>query len=346
MKILIVMDPGILIPVQGYGGHERLVDMFAQAYQQMGHEVDLLITNGSTVPGCRVYGYGKVGFPPTKKDAQKAIFTAWRFLWKRRKQYDLIHNFGRLLYLLPVLPFKVKKIMTYGREITSGNIRMIQRLPHRQLVFTGCSTNLIERAGVTGNWHTVYNAIQFNKYQLVPIVAVDAPLMFLGRIEKVKGCHTAIAVAKATQQRLVIAGNVSPLADEQAYFDTEIAPHIDGTQIQYIGAVNDAQKNEWLGKAKALLMPIEWNEPFGIVMIEAMACGTPVIAFEKGSVTEVVDEGITGFKVAHTEGMIAALEQLSEFDRTACRQHAAARFDAKVIAQQYLSLHASATPTN
>ena len=126
---------------------------------------------------------------------------------------------------------------------------------------------------------------------------------------------------------------------KKKYFNEEIQPHIDGVQIKYIGQVNDQQKNEWLGKSKALLMPIEWNEPFGIVMIEAMACGTPVIAFNRGSVNEVVDENITGFKVNNKIEMIAAVNKIDKINRADCRKKAEERFDVKVIAQQYLSAH-------
>ena len=338
MKILIIMDPGIMIPVKGYGGHERLVEMFAKEYHRLGYEVDLLITNGSHVKGCKVHGLGKEGFPPEKKDARKTIFKAWKFLRKHKKDYDLIHNFGRLIYLLPVLNKKVKKIMTYGREIRTRNITYILKLPHKNLVFTGCSQNLVDRANVPGNWHAVYNAIEFNKYNCADNLPEDAPLMFLGRIEKIKGCHTAIAVAKETGNKLIIAGNISPLADEQEYYEKEIKPFIDGDQITHVGSVNDEQKNYWLGKSKALLFPIEWNEPFGIVMIEAMACGTPVIANNCGSVNEVVDEGITGFKVSDKETMKQALQQVAGISRNACRKKAEERFDVKVIAQQYLTL--------
>src|SRR4051812_9159265 len=109
MKILIVMDPGILVPPKAYGGHERLVYMFAREYQRLGHEVHLLVTPGSYVEDCIVHPFGKQGFPPRKTDARKAILEAWLFLWKQRNEYDLIHNFGRLIYLLPLLHKKVKK---------------------------------------------------------------------------------------------------------------------------------------------------------------------------------------------------------------------------------------------
>ena len=338
MKILLVMDPGILVPPKGYGGHERLLYMFAREYARLGHEVHLLVTDGSVVEGCTVHPFGKEGFPPKKWDARMAIPNAWNFLWKHRNQFDLIHNFGRLAYLLPILNHPVKKIMTYGREISSRNIQLMNKLPNLNLVFTGCSKDLISRVQAGGRWEAVYNAIPFEQYTLQSTVASDAPLIFLGRIERIKGAHTAIAVARATGHRLILAGNVSPLAEERSYFEQEIEPQIDGTQIQYVGSINDAQKNYYLGQAKALLFPIEWNEPFGMVMTEAMACGTPVIGFRRGSVDEVIDEGVTGYKVIDKIQMSESVFRLSHINREECSKHARNRFDVSIIAEQYLSL--------
>ncbi len=338
MRILIIMDPGILVPPKGYGGHERLVYMFAKEYARLGHDVHLLVTEGSVVEGCTVHPFGKEGFPPKKWDARIAIPTAWKFLWKHRNQFDLIHNFGRLAYLLPVLNHPIKKIMTYGREISSSNIQLMNKLPNKNIVYTGCSKNLIGRVTAGGRWEAVYNAIEFEKYTVQEEIAKDAPLMFLGRIEKIKGAHTAIKVAKATGNQLILAGNISPLRDEQEYFQQEIRPHIDEHQIKYVGVLNDEQKNTYLGKAKALLFPIEWNEPFGMVMAEAMACGTPVIGFNKGSVAEVVDDGVTGSVVLDETEMIAAIEQIQSINRKECRHIAQGRFDVPVISKHYLSL--------
>lgn len=332
------MDPGIPVPPKGYGGHERLVAMFAKEYRNLGHEVHMLVTKGSHVPGCVTHSIGKEEFPSSWWTRQAAIGTAWKFLWKNRDRFDLVHNFGRLAYLMPILNRPVQKIMTYGREINAGNISIVNYLPNKNLVFTGCSSNLVSRGGIAGRWETVYNAIEFEKYQATPVVAEDAPLIFLGRLEKVKGCHTAIEIAKKTNHKLVIAGNISPLAHEREYFDKSIKPHIDGVQIKHVGAVNDLQKNKYLGQAKALLFPIEWNEPFGMVMTEAMACGTPVIGFRRGSVPEVIQDNITGFIIDNKDQMVDAVAKVETIDRMKCREVAFSRFDVSVVAKNYLEL--------
>ena len=228
--------------------------------------------------------------------------------------------------------------MTYGREISSRNIRLMNRLSNRNLVYTGCSRDLISRVHAGGRWEAVYNAIPFEQYTLQPEVPADAPLMFLGRIERIKGAHTAIAVAKATGNRLILAGNVSPLPEEKLYFEEEIKPHIDGERVMYVGALNDADKNHYLGQAKGLLFPIEWNEPFGMVMVEAMACGTPVIGLNRGSVCEVIDEGVSGFKVQSADETTQMVARIPEISRRNCRSQAIKRFDVPVIANHYLSL--------
>lgn len=338
MRILLVMDPGILVPPKGYGGHERLVYMFAKEYKRLGHEVHLLVTEGSAVEGCKVHPFGKEGFPPGKWQFRMAIPEAWKFLWKHRNKFDVIHNFGRLAYLLPVINHPVKKIMTYGRQIDAKNIYWFNKFPVKNIVFTAPSNDCVSTGNVAGNWFTVYNAIDFSSYILVTNLSTDAPLIFLSRLEKVKGCHIAIEVAKATGNKLIIAGNISPLEEEQQYFKQEIEPHIDGDQIQYVGTVNDEQKNKYLGMAKAMLFPIDVREAFGMVMAEAMACGTPVIGFAKGAVPEVIENGITGFVVTNKEEMIDKVKLIETINRKTCRESAESRFDVKVVAQKYLSI--------
>ena len=333
-----VMDPGIKIPVIGYGGHERLVEMLAKEYFRLGHEVDLLVTNGSYVAGCKVHGLGKEGFPPEKKERKKTVFRAWRFLSKNKNKYDLIHNFGRLIYLLPVLNSRVKKIMTYGRIISGRNISLINKLPNMNLVFTAPSNWCVLTGNTAGKWVTVYNCIDYSKYTLKENLPPDAPLIFLSRLERLKGAHEAIQIALSTQNRLIIAGNISPLAEEKEYFENEVQPFIDGMQIKYVGTVNDAEKDKYLGMCKAMLFPARTSEAFGMVMAESLGCGTPVIAYNYAAMPEVVSDGVTGFIAEDIKGMIKAVGKIDSLNRRQCREETETKFDVKVIAAQYLSL--------
>jgi glycosyltransferase involved in cell wall biosynthesis len=338
MKILIVMDPGILVPPKGYGGHERLVYMFAKEYARLGHEVHLLVTEGSEVEGCTVHPFGKEGFPPKKRDARMAIPKAWQFLWKHRNKFDLIHNFGRLAYLLPVLNHPIKKIMSYGRIIDGKNISLINRLPNKNLVFTAPSSWCVNTGNTAGEWHTVYNAVDFSKYTPKNSLEDDSPLIFLSRIEKLKGAHEAIQIALQTGNRLILAGNISPLAEEQEYFKSEIEPFIDGEKIQYVGTLDDEGKNKYLGLAKAMLFPARTGEAFGMVMAEAMACGTPVLAYNHAAMPEVVTNGITGYISENIEEMKNQINDVAKLDRKKVRERAEYLFDVKVVAKHYLSL--------
>jgi glycosyltransferase involved in cell wall biosynthesis len=331
------MDPGIPVPPVLYGGHERLVYLFAEEYERLGHEVTILAGPGSHCSGKTVtFGTNDLGRSPSQKF--KEMIFAWKYLWQNSRKFDLIHNFGRLAYLLPVLNSPVKKLMTYGRPVAGKGIKMVNALPNRYLVFTACSNYCVSTGNVAGIWKTVYNAIDFSRYQLNEQVAENAPLMFLGRLDLIKGVPTAIAVAKKTNHQLLIGGNIPETPDNYDYFKQEIEPQFDGKQIVYLGALNDAEKNIHLRQSKALLFPIEWDEPFGMVMIEAMACGTPVVAFNRGSVPEVVDEGVSGFVVDHDEGMLQAIDSISLIDRKRCRFIAEQRFDVKIIIQDYLNL--------
>jgi len=338
MKILLIMDPGITVPPLLYGGHERLVYLFAEEYHRLGHEVTLLAGPDSHCSGTTVT-FGVNDQTRSQLQKTKEVLFVWKYLRQNRNNFDMIHNFGRLIYLLPVLNTDTKKTMTYGRKVTPAGIRAINKLPNKNLIFTACSNYCVSTGNVAGTWKTVYNAIDFSLYQLNETVNANAPLMFLGRLDKVKGVHTAIKVAKATNNQLLIGGNIPNTTDNYQYYKTEIEPLIDGDQIKYLGALNDLEKNTYLRQAKALLFPIEWDEPFGMVMVEAMACGTPVIAFSKGSVPEVVDENITGIIVNTIEQMILALDRLTQIDRKNCRERAFGRFDIHILAKDYLSLH-------
>jgi glycosyltransferase involved in cell wall biosynthesis len=331
------MDPGIPVPPVLYGGHERLVHLFAEKYQKLGHEVTLLAGPNSYCSGKTItFGINDLDRSTGAKNVEIAF--VWKYLYNNWHKYELVHNFGRLIYLLPILNKKVNKIMTYGRPVSRRGVKIFTSLPNINLVFTACSNYCVSTGNVAGKWLTVYNAIDFSTYTLNTRVTDDAPLMFLGRIENIKGAHTAIQVAKATNNNLILAGNIPTVPGNMYYYKTAIEPQIDGKQIKYIGALNDSQKNWYLQRAKALLFPIDWDEPFGIVMIEAMACGTPVIAFKRGSVPEVITEGVTGFVTNTFNEMVDAVAQVNEIDRKACRDLAEKRFNAEKVTLDYLNL--------
>ena len=161
-------------------------------------------------------------------------------------------------------------------------------------------------------------------------------LMFLGRIEDIKGTKECIDVALATNCKLLIAGNIQP--GHEQYFKTYIEPHLNNPLIKYVGPVNDEQKRYWLQRTKAFLFPIKWEEPFGIVMIEAMACGTPVIGFNRGSVPEIVKNSLNGFIANNIEEMIDAVRKIDTINRKTVRQYCVDNFDTMVIAKQYIEL--------
>jgi glycosyltransferase involved in cell wall biosynthesis len=169
--------------------------------------------------------------------------------------------------------------------------------------------------------------------------ATQSYFAFLGRIAPEKGIDRAIAIARKCGVPLRIAAKVDRM--DREYFNDKIRPLIDGTSVDYIGEITDREKPEFLSGAIALLDPIDWPEPFGIVMIEAMACGTPVIAFNRGSIPEVIDEGLTGFIVEDDEGAIGAFHRLPQLSREKIRQHFEHRFTARRMALEYLAAYRS-----
>ena len=184
-----------------------------------------------------------------------------------------------------------------------------------------------------GTWRLGFNGVPLATYDFRPDAGPDAPLVFLGRIEEIKGPHLAIEVARRSGLSLVIAGNVP--AEHRAFFETKIKPHINGSQVTYVGPVDDKTKNELLGRARALLMPILWDEPFGIAMAEAMACGTPVIGLARGAVPEVVEHGVTGFVADDVDGLVAAVARVETISRVNCRTRVERHFSDRAVVGAY-----------
>ena len=165
MKILLIMDPGISVPPLLYGGHERLVYLFAEEYKKLGHEVTLLAGPNSYCSGHTVT-FGANDLNRSKSARGKEARFVLKYLWQNRNNFDLIHNFGRLIYLLPILNSRANKIMTYERRVSPTGIKIVNALPNRNLIFTGCSNYCASTGNVAGEWKTVYNGIDFSQYSL------------------------------------------------------------------------------------------------------------------------------------------------------------------------------------
>ncbi len=333
MRIALTADPEIAVPPILYGGIERVIDMLARGLSARGHEVTLFARAGSTCPveTCVWPGADSGAWLDT---ARNAAFLARHV---RARRFDMVHSFSRLAYLAPVLGARVPKLMTYQRAISPRTTGRAQRLARGTLEFSAISRKMMEPVAHIGRWHMAPNGAPLSAYAFRPDCAPDAPLAFLGRVEEIKGPHVAIEVARRAGRRLVIAGNVPD--EHRAWFQAHVAPAIDGEAVRYVGPVDDRAKNELLGAAAALLMPISWEEPFGIVMAEAMACGAPVVGFRRGAVPEVVAHGVTGFVVDTLDEMAAAVARLPEIDRAACRARVESLYSDDAVAERYLEIY-------
>lgn len=338
MRILLLMDPFIPVPPEHYGGIERVVYDIACRYVQEGHEVTLMAGPNSKSPG-RLIIYGKNGALNPSIDL-KLMTEVYLELRREIKKHDVIHNFGRLVFLAPFLKHRIKKVQTYMRYVNRKNIERFDSLKPVNLTYTAVS-NAIAGTGKTAksNWETVYNCAPIDQFDFKAGTSPGSYLAFLGRFERCKGLHSAIAVAKLANRKLVIAGTISNLPHEKTYFHEEIEPLIDGEQITCIGPVNNEQKNDLLGNANALLTPVEWFEPFPIIIPEAYACGTPVLGFDDGGIAEGIEQGVTGYVSKTVEEMAGHVAKIGLLNRIACRLKAEKDYSDTKIAADYLSIY-------
>ena len=266
-------------------------------------------------------------------------------------QPDVVQSFSRLAYLLPHLRGRIPVVMSYQREPSGRTVSMAEWLAAPGiLAYTGCS-EYIAACGrrIAGRWEAIPNFVDTAQLAYRPAVAADAPLVFLSRVESIKGADWAIDIARRCGRRLVIAGNHAEQGPEAAYWREQILPWIARDGIEYVGPVDDEQKSKLLGEALALLVPVQWDEPFGIVFAEALACGTPVISCPRGALPEIVRAGEDGFLIQSVEQGCDAVSRVSEIDRSVCRARAEQRFSMSVGVTRYIDLYrrlASATTQN
>ena len=335
MRIALTVDPEIPVPPLQYGGIERIVDMLARGLVNRGHNVALFANPDSISAGSLTAWPG--GSSVSLIDSLRNAATLTRAISGGR--FDIVHSFSRIGYLTPILPIAVPKIMSYQRAISPRSVRLGHILSRGTLSFTAISRWMMRPVSHIGHWRMIPNGVPLERYTFRQEVGADAPLVFLGRIEEIKGPHLAIEIARRTGRRLIIAGNIPQ--DKQAWARTHVLAHTDGDRIRYVGPVDDVQKNVLLGDAYAFLMPILWEEPFGIVMAEALACGTPVLGLNRGAVPEVVMDGISGYVRNDIDGLVAAADNVGQLSRVGCRAHVEAHFAADPIVSAYEAFYMS-----
>jgi glycosyltransferase involved in cell wall biosynthesis len=317
-----------------------VVSLLTEELVRLGHEVTLFAsgdseTSARLIPACPRALWREENC----KDALPHNLRLMEMVFQDVSRFDVLH------FHIDYLPFPflrrqpVPNVTTMHGRLDAPELGAFYReYPEMPLV----SISDRQRRPLAGaNWHaTVYHGLPRDLYTFQP--RPDDYLAFLGRISPEKGLDRAIAIARQAGMKLKVAAKICREYDPYHKYYLEVIEPLfreSGSCVEFIGEVGDRDKNEFLGRARAVLFPIDWPEPFGLVMIEALACGTPVIAFRRGSVPEVVQDGVTGFVVDTVQEAVGAVGRLSEISRHACRQVFEARFDAARMARDYLEVY-------
>jgi glycosyltransferase involved in cell wall biosynthesis len=335
MKIAQIAPLVESVPPTLYGGTERVVSWLTEELVRQGHDVTLFASGDSVtqatlepiVPrSLRLDGiHNSTPYNIIMLDKVAA----------RREEFDVIH-FHIDFFHYPLFRGMAHKTLTtlHGRQDLPELPAIYRAFPHMPLV----SISNHQRLPVPPvNWMgTVYHGLPESLLQ--EGAGEGGYLAFLGRICPDKGPLEAIEIARRAGIRLKMAAKVDPA--DQVYFDTVVKPVLDKSpHVEFIGEINDSQKQDFLGRARALLFPICWPEPFGLVMIESMACGTPVIAFKCGSVPEIMEDGLTGFVVTDVDGAVAAVAKLDQLFRPSIRSRFEERFSVAAMARDYVKIY-------
>jgi glycosyltransferase involved in cell wall biosynthesis len=315
------------VPPLTYGGTEVMVHLLTEELVARGHDVTLFASGDSittatlhsVTPVPMRYGEASVGGLAHAEYLQLANAQA-AFGAAADGAFDLVHNHAGIEGLVLGATSRTPVISTMHNPWAPATQPIWDAYPWFHHAVSAASAATFPSRGALP---PIHHGIDVDSYRFEPR-PTDGHLAFLGRFSRAKGADRAIAAARRANRRLVLAGKVD--AADAAFVEAEIEPLLDGEQIRYIGEVDGPAKRELLAGADALLFPIEWDEPFGLVMIEALSSGTPVVGFRRASVPEVVEDGRTGFVVDDLDGMVEAIGRIAEIDRGACRASAERRF--------------------
>ena len=335
MKIAQVAPLFESVPPQGYGGTERVVSYLTEELVRQGHQVTLFASGDSVTQAHLVAACPRaLRLDEQCVDQLAHCMVLLEHVFRQAPTFDLLHFHIDYLHFPLSARQRVPHVTTlHGRLDIPDLVPVYQTFPSMPVV----SISDAQRIPLPGlQWQgTVYHGLPEDLYTFQ-----DTPgsyLAFLGRISPEKGIEQAIAIARQAGMPLKIVAKIDQV--DRAYFQSVVQPLLDDPLVEYLGEMGERDKNAFLGQAYALLFPIDWPEPFGLVMIEALACGTPVIAYGRGSVPEVLEDGVTGWIVAGRDDAIQAIAQVSTLSRRRCRQTFEERFSATQMTQNYLRIY-------
>jgi glycosyltransferase involved in cell wall biosynthesis len=336
LRIAVLAPPWIPVPPMGYGGTEAVVDLLREGLVAHGHEVTLFAAAGSRSPA-RVHPLLEAAHPDTIGSAlyeSDHVASAWGQIDLATAEglpFDVVHDHSGFTALAMADRVGVPVVHTLHGAFVQETASFYYRHGHKaRLVAISRSQAQSAPAGVRIT-AVVPNPIAVERWPLR--TEKEEYLLWIGRMDPVKGADRAIEAARLADRTLVLAGPVQSVQEQ--YFREQIQPHVDGGRVCYIGEVAGAARRELFASAAALLMPVRWREPFGMAMVEALACGTPVIAFREGATTEIVIDGENGMLVAGEAGMARAIGCLGSIDPARCRTSVAERYDIAITVAGY-----------
>lgn len=341
LRVAIVAPPWYPVPPNGYGGIEQVAFLLAEELQKLGHEVTLYGRQGGggnfeLIPMAPESWEGDLG--GRDQAPREATYLRHTYHMLQRRAFDIVHdNSGYVgLLMAAMCHLQSAAVGTLHGDLSEADGEFLGTID-RDVALVAISAAQRARVHWVRWGGVVHNAVDPTNLEIG--LEPGGYLLDLARICPDKGQHVAIDVARRAGRRLVLAGKVGE--DDQGYFREKIEPHL-GDGVEWIENVAGREKTRLLAGAAGLLFPIQWEEPFGLAMIEAMASGTPVIATPRGAAVEVVDEGVTGFLGAEAEDLVRAVDRLPEIDRGACAAHARDRFSPQRMARGYADVYQKA----
>jgi glycosyltransferase involved in cell wall biosynthesis len=317
-------------PPRHYGPWENVASLLTEGLVAHGHDVTLFAT-GDSQTSATLHAVSPTGY----EEDLALIPKVWECLhisglFEHADTYDVIHNHFDFLPLT-YTGLTTTPVVTTIHGFSSPGILPVYRKYNGKVFYVSISD--ADRSPDLDYIKTIHHGIDIKQFDFQP--APNDTLLFFGRIHKDKGAREAIEIARASNKNLILAG----IIQDRSYYDRYVAPYIDNHRVFYAGSVGPVERNRLLGMASALLHPIHFDEPFGLSVIESMACGTPVIAFDRGSMRELIENGKNGFLVNNVDEAVEAVLRIQQISRAACRRHVERHFTVERMIHEYLQVY-------